>query len=428
MAGPASIKYVTKVIANDMLSYYHGEEPHDVPGNLPPPYYWWECGAMFGALIDYWFYTGDDSYNDLVISGMMWQASPTKNFMPQNQSASEGNDDQGFWGLAAMSAAERGFPDAQPPQPTWLNLAWGVFNSQALRWDMKTCAGGLKWQIFPLNQGYDYKNTISNGCFFNLAARLALYTGNNTFAEWADKTWDWVTRVGLVSDDWQVFDGTDDLLNCTEVNHDQWSYNAAVFLHGAAAMYNYTDGDPKWAARVQGLLYGLRPFFVAETNIVHEFTCEYADNCLIDQHSFKAYFARWLAATTQIAPFTTEQIMPKLRASAYAAAKSCTGGKNGRLCGLKWTTGGWDGHDGVGEEMAALEVIQANLVPLSAPPLTSSTGGESKGDPTAGILDAQGPKPHVLPMITPSQNAGAAVLTVLAVISILSGLYWVLDP
>lgn len=227
------------MIAQDMLSYYHGNEPGHVPGNLPEPYFWWECGAMFGALIDYWFYTGDPTFNDLVTKGLIFQASPSKNFMPPNQTLSEGNDDQGFWAIAAMAAAERKFPDPPSHSPQWLTLAQGVFNSQAVRWDMDTCAGGLKWQIFALNNGYDYKNTISNGCFFNLAARLALYTRNETFAEWADKTWDWVTRIGLISEDWQVYDGADDLLNCTEVNHEQWSYNAAVFLHGAAAMYNY---------------------------------------------------------------------------------------------------------------------------------------------------------------------------------------------
>jgi mannan endo-1,6-alpha-mannosidase len=222
-----------------MMSYYTGYRPGDVPGNLPPPYYWWEAGAMFGALIDYWFYTGDDTWNNITTDAMLWQASPTANFMPPNQTKTEGNDDQGFWGIAAIAAAERNFPNPPSDKPQWLALAQGVFNSQAARWDAQTCGGGLKWQIYPFNNGYDYKNTISNGCFFNIAARLARYTNNATYADWAVKTWDWVKAIGLRDDQYQFYDGADDRQNCTSLNRIQWTYNAAVFLHGAANMYNY---------------------------------------------------------------------------------------------------------------------------------------------------------------------------------------------
>lgn len=152
---------------------------------------------------------------------------------------SQGNDDQGFWALSAMSAAEKNFPDPPADQPQWLALAQGVFNSQALRWDNLTCGGGLRWQIYTFNAGYGYKNTISNGCFFQLAARLARYTGNATYAEWAEKTYEWTASIGLLSKDYKLFDGSDSTLNCSELNHIQWTYNAGIFLAGAAYMYNF---------------------------------------------------------------------------------------------------------------------------------------------------------------------------------------------
>lgn len=43
------------------------------PGVLYPPYYWWLAGAMFGTLLDYWHYTGDDQYNDMMREGMIHQ-------------------------------------------------------------------------------------------------------------------------------------------------------------------------------------------------------------------------------------------------------------------------------------------------------------------------------------------------------------------
>ena len=236
-----SIKSAANTVAYGMVQPYTGNATGGVPGNLPAPYYWWEAGAWCGVLIDYYYFTGDDTYNDLTTQAMLFQVGPNNDYMPPNQTKTEGNDDQGFWGMAAMSAAEQKFPNPPADSPQWLALAQAVFNSQALRWDTNSCNGGLKWQIFTFNNGYNYKNTISNGCFFNIAARLAMYTGNSSYSEWADRTWDWLFAVGLGSPTYQFFDGTDDTQNCTSLDHIQWTYNAGVMMLGAANMYNYVS-------------------------------------------------------------------------------------------------------------------------------------------------------------------------------------------
>jgi len=38
-----------------MMNYYTGNLTGGTPGMLPGPYYWWEAGAMWGSLIDYWY-------------------------------------------------------------------------------------------------------------------------------------------------------------------------------------------------------------------------------------------------------------------------------------------------------------------------------------------------------------------------------------
>lgn len=192
-------------------------------------------------MINYWYYTRDTTYNDVVMQAMMHQVGDKENFMPENQTRTLGNDDQGFWGMAAMTAAETNFTNPPEDSPQWLALAQGVFNSQAARWSNEVCDGGLRWQIFHFNTGYGYKNSISNGCFFNLASRLALYTGNKTYGEWADRTWNWMEKVGLMSDEYEVFDGTQSSDNCTQKDHNQWTYNNGVFIMGAAAMYNFVS-------------------------------------------------------------------------------------------------------------------------------------------------------------------------------------------
>ena len=71
-----------------MMNYYHGDEPGQIPGLLPQPYYWWEAGAMFGALIDYWWYTGNDTWNNIVMDGMLHQIGDGT-VMPKNQTSTE---------------------------------------------------------------------------------------------------------------------------------------------------------------------------------------------------------------------------------------------------------------------------------------------------------------------------------------------------
>jgi mannan endo-1,6-alpha-mannosidase len=149
----ASIKSASSTIAHGMMRWYTGNQTGQIPGLLPGPYYWWEAGAMFGSLIDYWYYTGDPSYNNVVMQAMLFQVGDRNNYMPSNQSNSLGNDDQAFWAMAAMSAAELKFPNPPQDKPQWLALAQAVFNSQALRWDTTTCGGGLRWQIFTFNNG-----------------------------------------------------------------------------------------------------------------------------------------------------------------------------------------------------------------------------------------------------------------------------------
>jgi len=226
------------------VDYYHGDEPGQTIGILPGPppkgpYYWWQAGAMFGTLIDYWFYTGDDAYNEITTKALLFQAEPPLNsYMPANWTASLGNDDQGFWGMSAMLAAETNFPNPPKDQPQWLALAQAVFNTQAARWEIEDCNGGLRWQIPRSNGGYNYKNTIANSVFFNLAARLGRYTENVTYTEWAEKAWDWMGGVGYIDGEFNVFDGGHIEANCTNINKVQFSANAAMLIHGSAIMYN----------------------------------------------------------------------------------------------------------------------------------------------------------------------------------------------
>lgn len=68
---------------------------------------------------------------------------------------------------------------------------------------------------------------------------MARYTGNKTYADWADKTWDWMENVGLMTPGYDIYDGGHVEFNCTDINKAQFSYNNGIYLLGAAYMYNY---------------------------------------------------------------------------------------------------------------------------------------------------------------------------------------------
>ncbi|KAI9824733.1 MAG: hydrolase 76 protein [Thelocarpon impressellum] len=397
-----SIKEASKTIVRGLLDSYSPDTPGATVGVIDERSYWWLSGALWGALVDYWYYTGDVQHNDLVREALQAQVGENKDFMPVNQTRNEGNDDQGIWALAALSAAEKGFPPPRPEQRQWLELAQAVFEAQVRRWDVDMCGGGLRWQIFSFNRGYNYKNAASQGAFFQLAARLARFTGNGTYAEWADKVWDWTERVELMKD-FKVFDGTDTTMNCSNVNSIQWSSNVGLYLYGSAVMYNYTNGDERWKKRTEGLLDSSGIFFSPDAkDVMYEVACEPGGKCNTDQRAYKAQLARFMGATTQVAPFTSEAITKRLQASAEGAAKACAGKEveaSSFKCGTQWTKADGDGGEGPSDELSALEVIQANLVggakPLAKADTTGTTGTPrpAPGAPGSASSSAGGAAP-----------------------------------
>ena len=159
-----------------------------------------------------------------------------------------------------------------------------------------------------------------------------------------------------------------------------------------------------------------------------EVACEPQQSCNYDQPSFKAYLSRWMAATIQLAPFTESVLTQKLHDSAVGAAGQCSGGTDGVTCGRTWHTNTWDGKFGVGEQMSALSVIQANLISKVKPPVSQASGGTSKGDPAAGSQGdnpSQAADPSLQKPVTTGDRAGAGILTALVLGSLLGSVWWI---
>ncbi|KAK7756847.1 hypothetical protein SLS62_001292 [Diatrype stigma] len=335
-------------------------------------------------------------YDDVVTEALLSQLGPNFDLMTEQHRGSTGNDDQAFWTFTILEAAERNFPQPDDSMPPWLDIAVNAWNSMVVRWNTTDCNGGFTWQIFPDNpNGMDYKNSISNGGFFQISARLARATGNNTYLDWAQKVWDWSEEVGIVNNEtYTVYDGVDAKTNCATVNKHQFSYTQAVYTYGAAVMYNYTDGDAAWGNRTSKLLEAAKVYFSPfenATDIMFEAACERQGICNTDQKSFKGYVSRFVWATARMAPATLAEIQPLLTASAVGAAKACSGGDSGTTCGQKWYTGAYDGVPGLGQQMSALETVQGLLSQQAAPPLKAGEIKHVKGDDDTAAPTTAGP-------------------------------------
>lgn len=371
VSNSSSILSAAKTIVDDIFTYYPINNTGAIPGLFQAPYYWWESGLAFDSLINYWALSGDESVVEIIQTGVLFQVGPNDNFMPPNQTKSLGSDDQATWALAAMTAAEYGLPEAASQNVSWVQLAKNVFDGQAARWDTTTCGGGLKWQIYSFNNGYNYKNSISNGDFLQLAARLYRYTGNQTYADWALKTLEWSTDIGLIDEDANVFDGTDDLTNCTQVDHIQWTSSVGAYLHGTAFMASI-DRTKEWIGYTSAFVESSLAIFAevgsnsSYSGIIYEVACVPQRNCNNDQKSFISIYARSLARTrdlakAELAANLTSSIETTIKNSALAAAGACSGGPNSTQCGQNWTRKTFDGTVGLGQDLSALEIILANL-------------------------------------------------------------------
>jgi hypothetical protein len=79
-----SIKDAASTSAYAMMTYYKGNETGHIPGAFASK--WWEGAALFLALLQYWHFTGDTTYNDELRVGLEWQAGDG-DYMPTNYSS-----------------------------------------------------------------------------------------------------------------------------------------------------------------------------------------------------------------------------------------------------------------------------------------------------------------------------------------------------
>ncbi|KAM7194242.1 Glycosyl hydrolase family 76 domain containing protein [Rhypophila sp. PSN 637] len=375
-----SIKSAAKTIVQDMVKTYY---PADATVGLvkhplyddEDPFDLRESAMFWDSLLNYWFLTGDDQYNDKVTKGILGRIGEDRDFFPRDLWDRTNNDDLAAWGLVSLAAAERQLPNPPAGQPKWLDLAKTVFENQSAGWDTNECDGGIRGSKYAAFGGY-YYNKFAGSRFLLLAARLGAYTGNQTYLDWAEKQYSWAAgSAGLVTADFAVNYGVSLTGgNCNPPVKFEHTYNQAAYLYGSAVAYNATSSEV-WRQRVEGHLKHFANFFVHKSDkvnttdsaggkILTEQTCaQITTVCSREERYFKSLTARWMSQAAVAAPFISQTISSYLQESAALAAETCTGKEAGKMCSMWWETGKYvsDATTGLAEEISALEIIQQTL-------------------------------------------------------------------
>ncbi|KAF2870288.1 glycosyl hydrolase family 76-domain-containing protein [Massariosphaeria phaeospora] len=291
----------------------------------------WNVSAnIWDTLITYSNLTGDTQFSDLISEALFAQAdSPddTSSFMPRNQTLYLDNPAQAQWGLAALSAAESNLVPSRRNQRPYFQLADEVFSAQTERWNSSLCNGILRHSIFLFNEGYDQSSALGMSSFFLLSARLARFSGNQTYITWAEKAFASAQKVGFISDKYQVFDRADIVdEKCVLDKSSSTSSNLGRWIEGTAVLYNQTNGNETWRTHLTSLLNTTSQFLLtsnASAPLIAS-DCK-ADNALPDCgiHARLPYIHS-LSRIVALAPFTAAKLNPMLAWTADAAMSVCT--------------------------------------------------------------------------------------------------------
>jgi mannan endo-1,6-alpha-mannosidase len=84
-----SIRNAAAIVVNGLQQIYNGNTTGGL-GMFPyPPYYWWESGAAWGGMVNYWHYTGDASYVNATYNALVSQIGPAGDYVMPSEAFDE---------------------------------------------------------------------------------------------------------------------------------------------------------------------------------------------------------------------------------------------------------------------------------------------------------------------------------------------------
>lgn len=259
-------------------------------------------------------------------------------------------DDSGWWGVAWMKLAER------TGKAEYLQTAKAIHAHMAATWQTDK-GGGVLW---CLDKDKQKTNAITNNLFLILSARLAKYTGESSYRDWARRSCTWLKEQKL-------FDGTG-VVDGPGHTGDYWSYNQGTYLAGLTA-WSAASSDPalldEAAAVARAILQ--KAGFVTEQHILREkLGTSGWDGCL-----FKGILARGLRELADALraagkhPDLVQEIDQCLQATAAAIMAGTPGDKE---FPAEWHKGAANLETNYNTHLSALLALTAALPPASTSP------------------------------------------------------------
>ncbi|KAF9251893.1 CAZyme family GH76 [Penicillium roqueforti] len=302
--------------------------------------------SVYITLLAFWDTTKNSNYNNLVIDRMDSQRPTIFN---SSYNSTNTRPSTAIWGLAAMTAAEVGFPTDS--SESWFNCAVNLHSK--LMWKSgHFCTDGLSPDSQNLiGQQFGYLT----GTYFQLTSRIAYASSGEQrrfFADRASAVWSWSVKNHILNEsDWTINSlvaGMDNNTACFVLKDWRLASSYGLWLSGAAYMFKMTDTD-LWKTRVEGLLDNTLTSFFTRNMIV-----EVGD--LVDG----------LGAVNQ-ARYSTEaevanRINAKLRRTAITLAQQCGGTSNHTVCGSDWTSSVYDYAPSFGNTLNVVNILVSNLI------------------------------------------------------------------
>lgn len=372
---PGSIKAVAGKVAENLMGSMAGDQLVKEGENWGT---WWQSGVVWDTILDYSSATSDWRFGIRIEEALNANQGPGANFdrgaRDINGSRMEqvANDDILWWALASMKAAELNLGGKKDH---WLTLAANTWKLMKRRWeeDSAFCGGGIRWQLpgrtLPGWEGtIRYKQTISNGMFFQLSARLFDYTGEATYEEMANTIWDWLAgeKVQFIKQSeplWEIRDGhagedlpADQATKCEPDGtgeKKQWTYNTGVLLFGSAVMHSKSADKARWAPRVNKLMDKAASFFDGQ-NVLNEPDC--GGVCSFDQTVFKSVLVRSMWIAKGRSEGIKDKVMKLVKGYAKVAVPKCDDSGRCACDGLVKET-----CKGQGQTMAVLGALAGAL-------------------------------------------------------------------
>lgn len=308
------------------------------------------------------------------------------------------NDDIAWWALATALGAEIGGVGATTPLgSTFLNITEITFE-QMFETDQldNECGGGIYWARNRKDSSANralYKSTITNVEAIILGVKLYQLTGEKSYLDRSIQIYDWLLGPsGIVTQGGVVYDGVY-ATNCAQIVKTEHSYNAGLFLGGAALLYSTTKNQ-KYITDSKIVLRNFEAVFT-RNNIVID-PCELSGNCKQNQAQFKgvAIFSLCYVYELSNDDALKNQVKTWIEASSDAMLKTCDSNWS---CSNFWlpnaTNVPKDVHNQinavfVGNARSLVAQVKVEGLPLPAP---KGSQGTSDGNSNGGSQSVNRP-------------------------------------